>query len=95
MQRICLARALLLDPKVLILDEFASSLNLDLEEQIRASLRRFRPNLTVLEVTHRLQALDYEDVVAVLDRGDLILSGDPTTVTEEAVSKLLAKKALP
>lgn len=92
MQRVCLARALLRDPKVLILDEFASSLNLDLEDQIRDSLRRFRPDLTVLEVTHRLQALAYGDVAAVMDRGRLIVSGDSTSVTEEAVSKLLSEE---
>ena len=77
---------------MLILDEFASSLNLDLEDQIRDSLRRFRPDLTVLEVTHRLQALAYGDVAAVMDRGRLIVSGDSTSVTEEAVSKLLSEE---
>ena len=52
MQRICLARALLTQPRVLVLDEFTANVNLELEEEIRASLAKARPHLTIIEITH-------------------------------------------
>lgn len=82
MQRVCLARALLLKPKVLVLDEFAASLNVELEEEIRRLLQHFYPGLTILEVTHRLQAAQHGDIVGVLDQGRIVAAGTPEEVAE-------------
>lgn len=52
-QRIVLARALLTQPKVLVLDEFTANLPEALDAEIRADLARAYPDLTIIEVTHR------------------------------------------
>lgn len=71
--RLSLARALLMRPKVLLLDEFAANLNIELEAEIRAALARALPDVTILEVSHRVEAANGADVVAVMDRGHLIV----------------------
>ncbi|MDY5153944.1 ATP-binding cassette, subfamily B/ATP-binding cassette, subfamily C [Actinobaculum suis] len=73
-QRLSLARAILMRPRVLLLDEFASSLNPDLEAQIRAQLAEALPGLTIVEVSHRPEAAAGADVVAHMDRGHLCVT---------------------
>ncbi len=89
-QRLCLARALLVHPKVLVLDEFAAHLDEALEDEIREALSRWDADMTILEVTHRLRASRHADLVAVLDRGRLLLAGPPSEVTEEAIAARFA-----
>ena len=72
LQRLCLARALLVNPRVLVLDEFTANLNTDLEARIRANLERDLPGLTVIEITHRLEHLDSADRVFEFDRGRVV-----------------------
>ncbi len=84
-QRLCLARALLMSPRVLVLDEFTANLNTALEDQIRAALAEWTDELTVIEVTHRLRATEFADVVAVIDRGRVVLSGPPSEVTRDVI----------
>ncbi|MEZ7897916.1 MAG: thiol reductant ABC exporter subunit CydC [Flaviflexus sp.] len=62
-QRICLARALLTKPKVLILDEFTANLNSDLEKAIREEILESLGGLTIIEITHRLDDIDGSKVV--------------------------------
>ena len=69
LQRLCLARALLVKPRVLVLDEFTANLNTDLEARIRTNLERDLPGLTIIEITHRLEHLDSADRVFEFDRG--------------------------
>ena len=69
LQRLCLARALLVKPRVLVLDEFTANLNTDLESRIRDNLEHALPGLTVIEITHRLEHLDSADRVFEFDQG--------------------------
>ncbi|NLC98444.1 MAG: ABC transporter ATP-binding protein [Actinomycetales bacterium] len=71
-QRLCLARALLMRPRVLILDEFTANLNTELEAQIRTALTALAGQMTIVEITHRLGATANADVVAVMDQGRLV-----------------------
>ncbi|RTE47818.1 ABC transporter ATP-binding protein [Actinobaculum sp. 352] len=71
-QRLCLARALLMKPRVLVLDEFTANLNTALEARIRENLARAMPELTIVEVTHRLESVGDVDQVIVLDRGRVV-----------------------
>ena len=68
-QRIALARALLLDPRILILDDALSSVDADTEEAILAGLRGFMRTRTTLLVSHRVSSVLGSDLIVVLDDG--------------------------
>lgn len=66
MQRLVLARALLTNPSVLVLDEFSANLPESTDAAIRAALTQAFPHLTVIEVTHRRSALPQGTIIAQL-----------------------------
>jgi ABC-type multidrug transport system fused ATPase/permease subunit len=68
-QRIALARAILRNPSILILDEATSSLDVESESLIHKALRDFKRGRTILMVTHRISTLDIADRVAVVSAG--------------------------
>jgi ATP-binding cassette subfamily B protein len=68
-QRIALARALLIDPPVLILDEATSALDAESEAIVNANLKRMAQGRTVLSISHRLSMLVECDAILVLERG--------------------------
>jgi ATP-binding cassette subfamily B protein/subfamily B ATP-binding cassette protein MsbA len=68
-QRIALARAILRDPRILILDEFTSQIDAESEAKIHAALREFVKGRTTFIITHRLSALEIVDRIVVLERG--------------------------
>jgi len=70
-QRITLARALLLDAPILVLDEPTSSVDMDREEKIVAALQRLRRDRTILTVTHRTSLIKDYDLILKLEDGRL------------------------
>jgi ATP-binding cassette subfamily B protein len=68
-QRLAIARALLIDPPVLILDEATSALDAESEAIINANLNRMAKGRTVLSISHRLSMLVECDAILVLERG--------------------------
>jgi subfamily B ATP-binding cassette protein HlyB/CyaB len=68
-QRLALARALLIDPPVLILDEATSALDAESEAIVSANLKRMAKGRTVLSISHRLSMLVDCDAILVLERG--------------------------
>jgi ATP-binding cassette subfamily B protein len=68
-QRLALARALLIDPPVLILDEATSALDAESETIVNANLKRMAKGRTVLTISHRLSMLVECDAILVLERG--------------------------
>jgi ATP-binding cassette subfamily B protein len=68
-QRLALARALLIDPPVLILDEATSALDAESEAIVNANLKRMAKGRTVLSISHRLSMLVDCDAILVLERG--------------------------
>jgi subfamily B ATP-binding cassette protein HlyB/CyaB len=68
-QRLALARALLIDPPVLILDEATSALDAESEAIVNANLKRMAQGRTVLSISHRLSMLVDCDAILVLDQG--------------------------
>jgi subfamily B ATP-binding cassette protein HlyB/CyaB len=70
-QRLALARALLIDPPVLILDEATSALDAESEAIVSANLKRMSKGRTVISISHRLSMLVECDAIAVLERGKL------------------------
>ena len=74
-QRISIARALLKDPKILVLDEALSALDVTSEAEIRAAVERALAGRTVITITHRLSSIRPEDEVMVLERGRVLWRG--------------------
>ncbi|TME97234.1 MAG: ATP-binding cassette domain-containing protein, partial [Chloroflexi bacterium] len=70
-QRLAIARAILRDPAILLLDEPTSDLDPVTEAAINLTLRRLARDRTVIAVTHRLGAIQQADEIFVLDRGRL------------------------
>ncbi len=68
-QRLALARALLIDPAILILDEATSALDAESESIVNANLKRMAKGRTVLSISHRLSMLVECDAILVLERG--------------------------
>lgn len=68
-QRLAIARALLIDPPVLILDEATSALDAESEAIVNANLKRIAKGRTVLSISHRLSMLVECDAILVLERG--------------------------
>ncbi|MGP9786703.1 ABC transporter ATP-binding protein/permease [Glutamicibacter sp. 287] len=74
-QRLAIARALLAERPILLLDEPTSSLDVQTEAEVLDTLREVAAGLTVITVTHRLGLLADYDQVLVLDRGRIVQSG--------------------
>ncbi len=74
-QRIAMARALIRDPKVIVLDEPTSALDAQSERHVQAALEALTHGRTTIIVAHRLSTIRAADVVCVLDHGRLIESG--------------------
>jgi ATP-binding cassette subfamily B protein/subfamily B ATP-binding cassette protein MsbA len=74
-QRILLARAILRDPKFLILDEATSQIDLESEQLIHKALEQFIRGRTTLMITHRMSSIALADTIVVMDAGRIIDTG--------------------
>lgn len=81
-QAISIARAVLNDPPLLLLDEPTSAMDFQSEEQIKGRLRRFVANKTLLLVTHRTSLLELVDRLIVIDQGQIVADGPKAQVVE-------------
>lgn len=86
-QRICIARALLRDPRLLILDEATSHLDIETEAEIMKAMEeiisRLNGTRTVLIIAHRLSTIRNADIVIVLDQGHIVQQGPYDKVRNE------------
>lgn len=74
-QRISIARAFLVDPEILILDEATSNLDTENEQVIQVVLRELLKDRTTFIIAHRLSTVSYSDIVVVLDEGRIYEMG--------------------
>jgi ABC-type multidrug transport system fused ATPase/permease subunit len=77
-QRLALARAILADPKILILDEATSSVDAEAEYLIQQALERVLKGRTALVIAHRLSTIRNADKILVLDAGRIVETGNHT-----------------
>lgn len=74
-QRIAIARALLKDPKILILDDATSAVDMETEQEIQAGFKQLMNNRTTFIIAHRISSLRHADEILVLDQGKVIQRG--------------------
>jgi len=74
-QRIAIARALLTDPRILVLDDSTSAIDSATEDEIQKAIRRLLQGRTTLLITHRLSQIRWADKILVLRKGELIDQG--------------------
>jgi thiol reductant ABC exporter CydC subunit len=93
-QRIAIARALLKDAPILVLDEATSNLDTENERLIREAIARLMAGRTTLVIAHRLSTIQSADRVVFLEGGRVVASGRHETLLEEerAYAKLLASQ---
>jgi ATP-binding cassette subfamily B protein len=83
MQRLAIARVIIRDPKVIILDEATSSLDIESEERVRITLDRIMKNRTTFVVAHRVSTVKNVDRIVILKNGRIEEQGSPSELLEK------------
>ncbi len=92
-QGVSIARAVLLDPPILLLDEPTSSMDFTSEAQFKERIRRFAEHKTMLIVTHRTSLIDLAQRIIVVDGGRIVADGPKEQVVEALQSGRIGRAA--
>ena len=92
-QRLGLARAILRDPQILILDEAMSALDRDLEDRIRSALDTRLKGRTLLLITHRIETVLSADNIVCIANGRVVSSGRPQSLLNDPTSPLVGVRS--
>ena len=79
-QRISIARALLINPRILILDEATASVDTETEQEIQKALDNLVQGRTTIAIAHRLSTLNKADRLVVMEQGVVVEEGDHDTL---------------
>lgn len=94
-QRVCLARAILKNPPILILDEATSSLDSNSEQLIQQALRRVLAEKTAIIIAHRLATVKHADRIITMDNGRIVAEGTHSELLDKSpLYRELASKQL-
>jgi ATP-binding cassette subfamily B protein len=93
-QRLAIARAILVDPRVLVLDDATASVDATTEARIRLGLREAMKGRTTLIVAHRLSTISLADEIVVLDHGRVSARGTREELAEDPVLRDIAAHGL-
>ncbi len=74
-QRVMLARALALDPKVLLLDDFTARVDTQTEQRILANIEKNYPGITLISVTQKIASVEHYDEIILLMEGEILAKG--------------------
>jgi ATP-binding cassette subfamily B protein len=95
-QRLAIARALLADPRILILDDATSSVDASTEREIKDALREVMRGRTTIVIAHRLSTIALADEIVVLERGRVVARGDHEALLEASpLYREIVEKGLP
>jgi len=81
-QRVCIARALITDAPILILDDAASSLDVETTRSLTARLRSVGDGKTMMIISNRIATIEHADTILVLDEGNLVETGTHAQLIE-------------
>jgi ABC-type multidrug transport system ATPase subunit len=90
-QLLCIGRALIRKPKILVLDEATASIDIETDELIQKTIRNSFENCTVLTVAHRLYTIIDSDKIMVMDKGQLVEFDSPSNLLQTDRISLFGK----
>jgi len=84
-QRLTLARALALNPKILLLDDFTARVDINTEKKIFANLKKNYPEITIIAITQKIKSIeDFDNIILVME-GELIATGKHETLLKKSL----------
>lgn len=82
-QRVTIARTILKNPRILIMDDSTSAIDTETESEIRDALQNLMQNRTTFIIAHRIQSITSADLILVMDKGRIIQRGTHDTLVQE------------
>lgn len=82
-QRLCIARALLKKPKILIFDDSTSAVDTKTDELIRRGLQSYTPETTKIIIAQRILSVQNADIILVIEKGKVVASGNHETLVRQ------------